>query len=70
MEIKDTKLIEIFHTLEKIEKMNKAVLFHRSIEGETDALAIEQYTRVRAELTEQLLHLMDEMDLHLKVAAA
>ena len=70
MEIKDVKLIEIIHTLEKIEEMNKAILFHQAIEEEKDDLAIEQYVRIKAELTEQLLQLFDEMDLHLKVAAA
>lgn len=70
MEIKDVKLIEIFHTLEKIEAMNKAILFHQAVEEERDDLAIEQYAHVKAELTEQLLQLFDEMDLHLKVAAA
>ena len=70
MEIKDAKLIEIFHTLEKIEKMNKAILFHKAVEGEKDELAVEQYTRIKSELTEQLVQLLDDMDLHLKVAAA
>ncbi len=69
MEIKDARFIEIFHTLEKIEKMNKAILFHKSIEEETNELAIEQYSRVKAELTEQLLKLLNDMDLHLEVAA-
>lgn len=70
MEIKDDRFIEIFHTLEKIEKMNKAIQFHRAIEEETDELAIEQYSRVKAELTEQLLKLLNEIGLQLKVAAA
>ncbi len=32
MEIKDARYIEIFRTLEKIERLNKAIHFHRVIE--------------------------------------
>jgi hypothetical protein len=44
MEITDARQIEIFHTLEKIERMNKAVAFHKALDN-PDKLAIEQATR-------------------------
>ena len=68
MEIKDTRYIEIFNILEKIERLNKAIHFHRAIEEDVDELAIEQYGRIKAQLTEQLLQLLEEMDLHLNAA--
>lgn len=70
MEIKDAKQIEIFHTLEKIERLNGAIHFHKAMEEKVDDLAIEQYERMKAQLTEQLISLLEGMDLHLKVAAA
>lgn len=68
MEIKDAVQIEIFHTLEKIERMNKAIAFHKAIEG-PDKLAIEQYLQIKEQLTRQLLQLLEEMDLKLQMAA-
>jgi hypothetical protein len=70
MEIKDARHIEIFHTLEKIERINKAILFHKAIEKEVDELAIEQYSRLKEELTEQLIQLLEEMGLHFRISVA
>ena len=68
MEITDNRQIEIFHTLEKIERMNGAINFHKATKN-PDNLAIEQYLDMKKKLTEQLLSLLEEMDLRLKVAA-
>ncbi len=70
MEIKDNRQIEIFHTLEKIERINKAIRFHLSADQDADKLAIEQYMQIKAQLTEQLLELLEQMGLHLQVTAA
>lgn len=70
MEINDIRMIEIFHTLEKIERVNQAIQFHKTMKEKADELAIEQYSSVKSELTEQLLQLLEEMDLHLQVSAA
>ncbi len=68
MEIHDVRQIEIFHTLEKIERMNKSIAFHRAIDN-PDKLAIEQYGQVKKQLVDQLLELLAEIDLKLQVAA-
>ncbi|MEK7256759.1 MAG: hypothetical protein AAB316_18540 [Bacteroidota bacterium] len=68
MEITDIRTIEIFHTLEKIQRMNRAIAFHRAI-ANPDRLAIEQYQRLKNDFTQQLLELLGEMDLRLKMAA-
>lgn len=70
MEIKDTRQIEIFHTLEKIERINKAIRFHLSQDQDADRLAIEQYMEVKTQLTTQLLALLEQMGLHLQMTAA
>jgi hypothetical protein len=69
MEITDARQIEIFHTLEKIERMNKAVAFHKAIDN-PDKLAIEQYKQMKRQLSTQLVQLLAEMDLELKLVAA
>ncbi len=68
MELKDARQIEIFHTLEKIERMNKAIAFHKAMEN-TDKLALEQYVQIKEQLTQQLLDALAEMDLKLQMAA-
>ena len=68
MEITDSTQIEIFHTLEKIERMNKSIAFHKTMKS-PDQLAIEQYVRLKAQLTQQLLQLLANMDLKLQLAA-
>jgi hypothetical protein len=68
MEITDSRQIEIFHTLEKIERMNKAILFHKATQN-PDSLALEQYEAMKAQLTQQLLGLLEQLDLRLKQAA-
>lgn len=68
MEIHNERHIEIFHTLEKIERLNKAIHFHQVMENKDD-LAIEQYQELKAQLTQQLLKLLNGMDLNLEVAA-
>jgi hypothetical protein len=39
MEIQDERMIEIFHTLEKIERMNKSTHFHQE-QMKPDKIAI------------------------------
>jgi hypothetical protein len=70
MEVKDIRLIEIIHTLEKVEAVNKAIQFHKTTAVDTDELALEQYAAVKKQLTEQLVELLEEMDLHLRMEAA
>lgn len=70
MEINDARHIEIFHTLEKIERLNRAIHVHQEVQADTDYLAIEQYERVKAQLVRQLLQLLNDMDVHLTEAAA
>lgn len=69
MEIKEVLHVEILHTLEKIDSLNKAIRFHSTMEGNQDKLAIEQYEQQKANLTAQLLQLLKAMDLRLEVAA-
>lgn len=68
MEIQDERMIEIFHTLEKIERINKAIHFHQE-PASSDALAIEQYQAIKYDLTQQLLNLLSELELNLELAA-
>ncbi len=68
MEITTKVQIEIFHTLEKIERMNKAISFHKVI-NPPDEFAIEQYSEMKQQLTQQLIRLLANMDLRLQMAA-
>lgn len=68
MEIRDERMIEIFHTLEKIERMNKAIHLHQE-QAAPDTLAIEQYQAIKQDLTQQLLNLLAELELNLELAA-
>lgn len=68
MEIKDERMIEIFHTLEKIERINKAIHFHQE-QASPDALAMEQYHSVKHHLTQQLVNLLSSLELNLEMAA-
>jgi hypothetical protein len=67
MEIQSELQIEIFHTLEKIERVNKAAAFHQ-IQADADQLAINQYLNLKKELTNQLLSLLATMDIRLMAA--
>ncbi len=64
MEIQNELQIQIFHTLEKIERMNKAAAFHQT-QPDADQLAINQYLSIKKELTNQLLSLLAAMDVRL-----
>jgi hypothetical protein len=68
MEIQDEVQIEIFYTLEKIERMNRATAFHLRQEA-IDEVAVMQYMKVKADLTKQLLALLATMDVRLQVAS-
>lgn len=68
MEIQDELQIEIFYTLEKIERMNRAAAFHKS-QTEIDEYAIAQYFAMKASLTKQLLTLLAVMDVRLQMAS-
>ena len=68
MEITDSNQIEIFHTLEKIERMNKAIAFHKAMDN-SDKLALDQYLQMKKQLTKQLLAMLADLDLKLQLAA-
>ena len=57
MEIQEERQIEIFHTLEKIERMNKAIQFHQVQENQ-DKTAISQYQSVKQDLIRQLREIL------------
>ena len=69
MEVHSELLVEILATLEKIERMNNAILFH-SNSDEPDLIAIAQYKRVKNDLSKQLTGLLANFGLDLQVAAA
>ena len=68
MELRDQRHIQIFHTLEKLERLNEAIQFHTAQES-IDQLAVEQYKEQKVQLTEDLVQLLREIDLSLEVAA-
>ena len=68
MEIRDKKMIEIFNTLEKIERINSAIHFHQE-QATPDSFAIEQYLSIKNNLTRQLLELLAHIELKLEIAA-
>lgn len=68
MEIRDEKMIEIFNTLEKIERINGTIHFHQA-QATPDLLAIEQYLSIKNNLTQQLLELLASIELRLEIAA-
>ncbi len=61
MEIYDVREIEIFHTIEKIKEINKAVIFHQKFE-EPDHFAIRQWQKVKIELQSQLREMLFALD--------
>ena len=67
MEIQSEHDIEIFHTLDKIRRVNQAIRFHSSLEN-PDSFTIEQYRKLKQELSEQLVALLSYFDLQLKAA--
>ncbi|MBK7873882.1 MAG: hypothetical protein IPJ74_26125 [Saprospiraceae bacterium] len=68
MEIRDERMIEIFHTLEKIERINNAIHFHQE-QQKPDKLAIDQYQSLKSGLTQQLVELLAKLELNLEIAA-
>jgi hypothetical protein len=68
MEIHDEIQIEIFHTLEKITRMNNAIAFHTEQEAPS-LMSIEQYQSLKLQMTNQLLELLAKVDVKLQVAA-
>jgi hypothetical protein len=50
--------------------MNKAIHFHRFATNAPDQTAIDQYQATKQQLTEQLVALLHDLDLHLEVTAA
>jgi hypothetical protein len=59
---------EIQNTLEKIANVNASIARHEA-QDNPDLLAIEQFVDFKSQLTEQLVSLLAEMDIRLKVAA-
>lgn len=68
MEIQDEIDIQIFHTLEKIKRINKHIAFHKSAES-PDEFAIEQWEDIRNDLVRQLQELLAEIDVPLQAVA-
>ena len=68
MEIHDEIQIEIFHTLEKINRMNNAIAFHAT-QSEPSLVSIEQYQSIKSQMTHQLLDLLAKVDVKLQLAA-
>ena len=68
MEIHDEVQIEIFHTLEKINRMNNAIAFH-TVQDEPSLVSIEQYKAIKSQMTHQLLELLEKVDVKLQLAA-
>ena len=68
MEIQEERQIEIFHTLEKIERMNKTIQFHQ-VQETQDKTAISQYQSVRQDLIRQLRDLLSKWDVMFQLAA-
>ncbi len=68
MEIHDEIQIEIFHTLEKINRMNNAIAFHAA-QDEKSLVSIEQYQSIKSQMTHQLLVLLAKVDVKLQLAA-
>jgi len=68
MKLEDERYIQIVQTLEKVERLNRAIDFHEQQE-EVDQLAVEQYRTVKAQLTEQLIDILRSLNLDLELAA-
>ncbi len=69
MELANELHIEIFHTLEKIERINRHIAFHKSAE-QPDLFAIEQWQEIKHDLMEQLQDLLAELDVPMQLAMA
>jgi len=69
MELQDEMQIRIVRILEIIERMNKAIAFHKSFEAPDD-LAIEQYQEIKNQVTQELFELLAEMEVYPPVQAA
>jgi hypothetical protein len=67
MEIQDEKMIEIFYTLENIQRMNKAILFHSDSEN-IDTFAINQYEHLKNDFLNQLATLLNGLGVPLQIA--
>ncbi len=67
MEIQDEKIIEIFYTLENIQRMNKAILFHADSEN-VDMFAINQYENLKNDFLNQLTILLNGLGMPLQIA--
>jgi hypothetical protein len=67
MEIQDEKMIEIFYTLENIQRMNKAILFHADSEN-VDMFAINQYENLKNDFLNQLTILLNGLGVPLQIA--
>ena len=60
MEINDELEIEIFHTLEQIKQMNKAIHRHQQAQEPNDFM-IEQFQEMKNRLTKELQALMSRV---------
>jgi hypothetical protein len=68
MEIYDEIDIQIFHTLEKIKRINKHIHLHQNAD-EPDDFAIEQWQEIRNDLTRQLQEMLAKLQVTFPVAA-
>ncbi len=65
MEIQDEKMIEIFYTLENIQRVDKAIAFHTNQEN-ADKFAIWQYQQIKNNFIMQLTTLLGGLGIPLQ----
>ena len=66
MNIEDPLMIEILSTLDRMDKANKAIIFHKS-QPMPDANSIGNYERQKADFLEQLATLLHEYQVEVVV---
>ena len=66
MEIESDLDIEIFQTLNQIKRTEEIIEFHRNQEGFSE-LAINQYQRLKADLSNQLSVLLSKYNLNVQI---
>ncbi|MES2730659.1 MAG: hypothetical protein V4714_02890 [Bacteroidota bacterium] len=62
MNIENPLLIEILTTLERIDRANKAIDFHKG-QADPDGNSIQNYARLKEDFTQQLAQLLKHLDI-------
>lgn len=69
MEINDELEIQIFHTLEQVKRMNKAIRRHQQADS-PNGFMIEQFQEMKTHLTDELSSLLSQAtETHWQIAA-